>query len=614
MVSQEELSKIPLRPGVYLMKNAESRVIYVGKAISLRHRVRSYFQPARNPGARIESMIAQIDSLEYIVTGSEVEALILENNLIKKFNPRYNVRLRDDKTYPFIKITLGEDYPRISTVRRVLKDGSRYFGPYTDTTAVRETIALLRRVFPIRNCKRDIVPGKEERACLNHHIGRCLAPCIGAVSRDTYHDMIKQVCLFLEGRQEVVEQRLEADMREASGRLEFERAGVLRDRLASVRKVMERQKVVSTGMEDQDVVGLSSDRHGSVIQVFQIRGGKLSGREHFHLTEGSETPREEIVRAFVAQYYAEATSIPRDILLPCHIEDEQAITEWLRSLRDGAVHLLTPERGEKKDLVRMAEDNARELLEQARLRREQRERESGRALEDLKEMLRLSERPNRIEAYDISNIQGHETVASMVVFEDGRPARDQYRKFKIKTVEGPNDFLSMQEVIRRRFERGLAERQEAISSIEGKFSRFPDLVLIDGGKGQLSAAREIMDGLNLGHLDTIGLAKQEEEVFRPGESDPYILPRDSAALYLLQQVRDEAHRFAITFHRQLRDANTTKSALDAVPGVGPVRKKVLLRKFGSVKRIREATLEELLEVDGITQDVAEAIKDTLGGN
>lgn len=612
MVTQEELSKIPAKPGVYLMKNAEGRIIYVGKAVSLRNRVRQYFQASRNPGKRIESMIAQIESLEYIVTDSEVEALILENNLIKKHRPRYNVRLRDDKQYPFIRISMEEEYPRIMIVRRAKKDGSRYFGPYTDSQAVRDTIALIRRIFPIRNCGREINPGAEERACLNYHINRCLAPCIGAVTKEAYRDMIHQIIMFLEGRQEEVEQKLEKAMNEASEELAFERAAAYRDRLQAVRKVIEKQKIVSTVMEDMDVIASASERTFSIVQVFQIRGGKLIGREHFLMTEGTETTQEELIQAFISQYYSEVALIPKTILTPCHIDGEETVTEWLRTLRKGAVNLSVPQRGEKKELMHLAEENATELLRQARIQREQQEREKGTALSDLQQMLGLGVLPDRIEAYDISNFQGNETVASMVVFEDGIARPDQYRKFRIRTVEGPNDFASMQEVIRRRFKRGLEERNDAVLAREGKFARFPSLVLIDGGVGQLNAAREVMEELGLGHLETIGLAKREEEVFRPGNPTPFILPRDSAALHLLQQVRDEAHRFAITYHRKLRDKRTTQSLLDSVPGIGPTRKKALIKKFGSLRGVRLATIEELQEVPGISRELAEAIKDIVG--
>ncbi|HBL68821.1 MAG TPA: excinuclease ABC subunit C, partial [Firmicutes bacterium] len=455
-------------------------------------------------------------------------------------------------------------------------------------------------------------PGREERACLNYHINRCLAPCIGAVSQEAYHDVIHQIIMFLEGRQEEVEKKLEKAMNEASEALAFERAAAYRDRLQAVRKVIEKQKIVSTAMEDLDVIASASERTFSIVQVFQIRGGKLIGREHFLMTEGSETTQEELTQAFISQYYSEVALIPRTILIPCHFEGEETVAEWLRSLRKGAINLSVPQRGEKKELMHLAQENAAELLSQARIQREQQERENGQALEDLQKILGLGVRPDRIEAYDISNFQGNETVASMVVFEDGIARPDQYRKFRIRTVEGPNDFASMQEVVGRRFKRGLEERNDAVLALEGKFARFPNLVVIDGGKGQLSAARAVMEELGLGHLETLGLAEREEEVFRPGISEPYILPRDSAALHLLQQVRDEAHRFAITYHRKLRDKRTTQSLLDTVPGIGPTRKKALIKKFGSLRGVRQATVEELQEVPGISRDLAETIKDIVG--
>jgi excinuclease ABC subunit C len=610
MVTPEDLQVLPDKPGVYLMRDAAGKIIYVGKAVSLRNRVRSYFQPSRNLNPRIEAMTRQVDRFEYIVTATEVEALVLECNLIKEERPKYNIRLRDDKQYPWVKITWTESFPQLYITRKVKHDGSKYYGPYTSVGALRDTLKTLRRIFPLRSCKYNLDREKVARPCLNYHIKRCLAPCNNGVSKEAYREMLHQVCLFLEGRQGQLIAKLEEEMRQAAAKLEYEKAAALRDRIHSIRQVLEKQKVVSDARFDADIFGIARDRWGSVVQVFQVRDGKLVGREYFPLAAGVETEASEILEAFLTQYYDGAGFIPKDILLPVDWEGRDLIGEWLRERRGGAVTLKAPQKGEKLQLTQMAMENARTLLEQER-RREQKETAAlDELLAELKRELELAQLPRRIECFDISNTQGREAVASMAVFVDGQPKGADYRRFRIKTIEGPNDFAMLQEAVRRRFLKGLEER-ENLATETGKFATFPDLLLIDGGKGQLSAVVAILEELGLTHLAVASLAKQEEEVYRPGREDPLRLSRHSAGLRLLQRVRDEAHRFAITYHKTLRDQRTIASGLDQIPGVGPAKKRLLLKHFGSVKRVREASVAELSALPGINKELAERIKERL---
>ena len=610
MVTAEDLKILPDRPGVYLMKDVDGNVIYVGKAISLKNRVRSYFQSSRNLSLRIQSMVKQVDRVEYITTDSEVEALVLECNLIKEKRPKYNIRLRDDKQYPWVKVTLQETFPQVYITRSLKQDGSKYYGPYTNVTALRDTVKLLRQIFPLRDCRYDLDRERVPRPCLNYHIKRCLGPCAGLVSSVTYREMIRQVCLFLEGRQGELADRLKREMQEAAEKREYEKAAVLRDRLRHIQAIMEKQKVVSETPEDLDVFGIAQDRQGSVVQVFQIREGKLVGREYFILAEGEETSGAEVLEEFITRYYDGSAFIPKEILLPVHLEGGQSIAEWLGRQRGSKVKLRIPQKGNKLQLVEMARENAGILLEQERNRDKQRQNYITEILEELQTALGMDRLPKRIEGFDISNIQGTDAVASMVVFEDGAPKGSDYRRFKIRTIEGPNDFAMMQEAVRRRFRKGLEERQQ-LATENGKFAKFPDLLLIDGGKGQLSAVMEVLEELGLTHLNVIGLAKQEEEIFLPHREDPIRLSRRSQALMLLQRVRDEAHRFAITYHKSLRAKRTLSSGLDGIDGIGPKKKQALMKQFGSLKRIREASVEELMQVPGINHALAEAIKEHL---
>jgi len=610
MVTSEDLKILPDKPGVYLMKDADGNVLYVGKAVSLKNRVRSYFQSSRNLSLRIQSMVKQVDRVEYITTDSEVEALVLECNLIKEKRPKYNIRLRDDKQYPWVKVTLQETYPQVYITRSLKQDGSKYYGPYTNVTALRDTVKLLRQIFPLRDCRYDLDRERVPRPCLNYHIKRCLAPCAGMVSSVTYREMIRQVCLFLEGRQGELAERLKREMEEAAEKREYEKAAVLRDRLRHVQAIMEKQKVVSETPEDLDVFGIAQDRTGSVVQVFQVREGKLVGREYFILPEGEESSLSEVLEEFITRYYDGSAFIPKEILLPVDLEGRESIAEWLGRQRGSKVKLRIPKKGDKLQLVEMARENAGILLEQERNREKQRQNYVTEILEELQNVLEMNRIPQRIEGFDISNIQGTDAVASMVVFEDGMPKGSDYRRFKIRTVEGPNDFAMMQEAVRRRFRKGLEERQH-VATENGKFAKFPDLLLIDGGKGQLSAVMEVLEELGLTHLYVIGLAKQEEEIFLPHREEPIRLSRRSQALMLLQRVRDEAHRFAVTYHKSLRTKRTLSSGLDGVPGIGPKKKQALMKRFGSLKRIREASVEELMQVPGISQELAEAVKEHL---
>ena len=593
---EEKLKIIPSEPGVYLFKNNKGRVIYVGKAVNLRNRVKSYFSSQHGDSPKTQALVKNIADLDYLLTDSEVEALILESNLIKKHKPKYNIRLTDDKSYPYLRVTLQEDFPRLEIVRTVKKDGSRYFGPYTNVGAVHETLKLLKRVYPLRSCKQSSLK-KQERPCLNAFIQRCAAPCQGQISKEDYRKMVAEIVLFLEGKQETLARRLEKQMKEAAERLDFEKAAEFRDQLLSVDKVREKQKIVSGSFEDMDVLNYAQGAERACVQIFFVRSGKVMGGDHFILEGGPEMEGVEILSAFLKQYYYQTKYIPSQILLPEEVPEKEILTSWLGEKRGGKVVLKFPQRGHKKELLELASKNALENLQQEIKLREQRLQKEELALTEIAHTLNLPEKPFRLECYDISNIQGQEAVASMVVFEEGRPNRSQYRRFKIKTVEGPDDFASMAEVIRRRFEKGLAGDE--------RFSVMPDLVIVDGGKGQLSAARQVMKKLGIAQIPTVGLAEEEEEIYCEGRSFPVELPRDSQGLYLLQRIRDEAHRFALNYHRLLRGRRNLASVLDDIPGLGAQRKMALLQYFNfSLQKIRQATLEELQEVVGLGKATA----------
>lgn len=602
---QNKLATLPASPGVYLMLNGAGEIIYVGKAINLRNRVRSYFQKGSSQPAKVRILVEHIVDFEYILTDSEMEALILENNLIKKHAPRYNVRLKDDKTYPYIKVTMQETFPRVLMVRKRLNDGARYFGPYTDVTAVKETLAFLRKIFPVRSCRKNIEEGGTERPCLNYHIGRCLAPCAGLITKEKYGEMIDEVILFLEGRIERLIPDLTRKMQEASEELEFEKAARFRNQIRGLQALAEKQKIVTERQEDQDYLGYARQGELACVQVFFVRSGKLIGRDHFLVDCSAEEEGTEILRSFMQQYYEEAAYIPKEILIPMTLTDSSVLQSWMSGLRGNKVYLHNPQRGQKKQLLDLVMKNAKVVLNETLTRTAFKERALKKALEELEEIVGLEEIPERIEAFDISNLQGTDVVASLVVWESGALKSDDYRRFKIKNVEGtPNDYEAMREVLTRRFKRGLDEQSDGKTM--GKFAIFPDLVLIDGGKGQLGVALEVRKELGL-EIPFISLAEKREEIYLPQASKPVILPNDSPSLLLLRQIRDEAHRFALSYHRNLRGRSTRGSVLDEIPGVGPKRKRELLRHFGTVKSIREASVEELAEVTGISLKVAREI-------
>ena len=583
-----QVALLPDKPGVYLMRDQAGKIIYVGKAVNLKNRVRSYFQQ-RGLSAKTEALVARIASFETIVTATEMEALILECNLIKKHRPRYNISLRDDKTYPFIKVTLNEAFPRVYATRRLEKDGAKYYGPYASAGAMHETISLLKKLFPLRSCRSM----DAQRPCLEYHIKRCLAPCAGLVDQESYLAMVRTVCLFLEGRSADVEKDLKRRMLAASEDLKFELAGRLRDQLAAVRQVMEKQNIV-TGAGDQDVLGLARLGGQSCVQVFFVRSGKMVGRDRFMLSGGDNETDGDILAAFVKQYYHEAAFIAREILTPLPLPESELLATWLSERKSGAVHLLTPQRGSKRDLVQLAADNAVEYLRQRNERDAVKHGKSTAAMEELAQRLSLARLPKRIECFDISHIQGAETVASMVVFTGGEPDKAEYRRFKLRTVEGsPDDFASMQEVTLRRY-------REAAEPL-------PDLIVIDGGKGQLSSALEVIRGVGLSDIPVIGLAKEFEHIFRENISEPLILPRHSEALRLIQQIRDEAHRFAVTYHRKLRAKRNLVSVLDHIKGIGAKRRQALWKHFGALEKMRAASVEDLAAAPGMNVTAATAV-------
>ena len=598
----EQLRGLPTSPGVYLMKDAEGNILYVGKAANLRHRVGSYFGAGQKLTPKLQRMVSRVNDLDYFVTSSEQEALILELNLIKRYHPGYNVRLKDDKTFPYLRIDLSDDWPRVFVTRRLEEDGGRYFGPFASAKSVRQTLKLIRGIFPFRSCSRTIT-GTDPRPCLEYHIGHCLAPCIGVVSRGEYAEVIKQVILFLEGKQERVAQQLESRMNKAAEALDFETAARLRDQLQAVNQVIEGQRIATTVKGEQDVIAFAQDKDQAYVQVFFIRGGKLIGRESFLLQGTRSEEPNQIMTSFIKQFYASSPYIPPLLLLQHPVEDIATIQAWLQIKREGKVNIQVPRRGNKKQLLNIVAENAQQGLEQLKIKQLASPTALSAALDEIKRELNLPRLPSRIEGYDISDIQGMAAVGSMVVFDKGKPKPAHYRRFKIKTVSAANDYAMLQEVLRRRFRRA--------SGASDTWAILPDLVLIDGGRGQLNAAREAIDEVGAGSVPIASLAKENEEIFIPQKSEPIILPRSSPGLQLLQRLRDEAHRFALGYHQRVHKREAFASVLDTIPGVGPKRKRALLRQFGSVRAIKEAPVEELATARGITESLARKIKEYL---
>jgi excinuclease ABC subunit C len=621
------------------MKDANGTILYVGKAISLYNRVRSYFQESTDLSPKNRSMVAKIEDIDFVVVKNEVEALVLESNYIKQNRPKYNVLMRDDKSYPYIKVTLSEDFPRVYRVRSFARDGNRYFGPYTNSGAVDSTLDLLNKLFSFRTCRYDAanwaLPRSGEppagwkqkllpRPCTQYYIHRCIAPCVGYATREEYDAVIRQVILFLEGKHDEVVKTLQAQMDEAAENLRFEEAARIRDHIHAVERILEKQRIISTeGQDDQDVVALASGEDETCALIFFFRAGKLVGREYFILQGTRESSPGEIMTTFMMQFYESSPHIPTEVIVEAEPADREALHAWLKEKRKGAVTISAPKRGDKLRLVEMVKQNAQEVLEQQRIKWLSDSQKTQLALEEIQAALNLAAPPYRIECYDISNTQGTNSVGAMVVFEAGHPKNSEYRRFKIKTVEGPNDFASHQEMLRRRFRRqvgsdGTELAESSLSNGDHEQNpplqhdwTMPDLVIIDGGKGQLSAAMEVLQELHI-DVPTVGLAKENEEIFTPGSPDPIILPRSSQGLYMVQRIRDEAHRFGITYHRKLRSERTFKSVLDEIPGIGPKRKKALMQQYGSVKAISAASIEDLAALDGMTRDAAEKVKEYIG--
>ena len=622
------LRRLPTSPGVYLMKHADGRVLYVGKADSLRSRVRSYFGARGPEDARISRMVTEVADVQYIVTDTVSEAYLLESNLIKEHRPRFNIRLRDDKSYPFVKITLGEDFPRIVRTRALKRDGSRYFGPYASASSVDETLKLLRKIFPFRTCNLDIPEGKRvlERPCLLYYINRCQGPCIEAIPKPEYRETIGQIVDFLDGKQEPIAADLKREMAEHSDALRYEQAAAARDKLRAVERTMEQQKMAAFSRAEHDVIGMAREEDEACVQVMQVRNGKLIGREHFIVEGARDVTDETVLGAFLQQYYASTDAVPRALLTPILPAEADELAAYLADRRGVRVTISVPERGEKRRLVAMATGNAVEALARERAEWLADTAKRDEALGELAGALGLPRPPERIECYDMSNIQGTSAVGSMVVFIDGKPEPREYRRFRIRSGDTPDDFRMMAEVLRRRFGRVARLRREtgalslaAVGADEAPEGAepdrrasdnwaVPDLVIVDGGKGQLSAAVGVMDELAITDIPLTGLAKRFEELYLPGRPDPVVLPRRSQALYLVQRIRDEAHRFAITYHRDVRGKRALRSELDDIAGIGPGRKKALLKRFGSVRRIRDASVDEVADTPGISRELAERLK------
>ena len=609
---EQELKKLPDKPGVYIMHDAADEIIYVGKAVNLKNRVRQYFRPSHDEGPKKAKMVTQIRRFEYIITDSELEALVLECNLIKEHRPKYNTMLRDDKTYPYIKVTLGEDFPRVLFSRLIRKDKSKYFGPYTSAGAVKDTIELIQKMYQIRTCSRNLPKdiGKD-RPCLNYHIKKCNAPCQGYISKEEYRKSIDMVLSFLNGNYQPVLKDLETRMMQASDQMEFERAIEYRELLNSVKQIAQKQKITSFDGEDKDIIALANDERDAVVQVFFIRGGKLIGREHFYVRVAAEDSEGQVLTTFVKQFYSGTPFLPKEIMLSAEIEDIPVIEEWLSAKRGARVYIRVPQKGMNEKLVELAKKNAELVLSQDR---ERIKREEGRTIGALKEIEKLLDMQglNRIEAYDISNISGFQTVGSMIVYEKGKPCRSDYRKFRLKTIQGPDDYASMHEVLTRRFLHGIEEKKELqekqMDEEFGSFTRFPDLIMMDGGKGQVNIALSVLSELHL-NIPVCGMVKDDNHRTRGLYYNNVEIPieRTSEGFKLITRIQDEAHRFAIEYHRSLRSKVQVHSVLDDIEGIGETRRKALMRRFQSVERIREASVEELKETESMNERAAEAV-------
>ncbi len=611
---QEELKKVPQKPGVYIMHDAKDAIIYIGKAVSLRNRVRQYFRPSHNEGLKKEQMVRQIERFEYIITDSELEALILECNLIKEHRPKYNTMLRDDKTYPYIRVTLGEDFPRVLFSRQMKKDKSRYFGPYTSAGAVKDTIELINKLYTLRSCSRSLPKDiGVERPCLNYHIHQCTAPCQGFISKEEYRSRVEQAMEFLNGNYQPVQKELEQRMQEASENMNFEKAIEYRELLKAVKQIAQKQKITSSDGEDKDIIAMASDGEDAVVQVFFIRGGKLIGRDHFHVNVGSEDTNSQVLATFLKQFYAGTPFIPRELIIQEEIEEMEVIAEWLTQKRRQKVYIRVPKKGTKEKLVELAAQNARMVLSQDK---EKIKREEGRTIGALREIGKLLELEElkRVEAYDISNTSGFESVGSMIVYEKGKPKRSDYRKFKLRTVDGPDDYSSMYEVLTRRFSHGMREQEELkerrMENDYGSFTRFPDLIMMDGGKGQVNVALRVLGELGL-EIPVCGMVKDDNHRTRGLYYQNQEIPIDhhSEGFKLITRIQDEAHRFAIEFHRSLRSKEQVHSVLDDIPGIGATRRKALMKQFLSLDAIRQADVQTLAGLPSMNERAAQSVYD-----